>query len=150
MLKVLDDGVQIVLVGKSKNPLWVMSIWLVVVAVAVAVVAMTMPVDITIGVMFIFALLIFTFNHYKDKLSSYAYISTGELIIKSHHFITNGHSVKLSATVNIDILGGTLQIKDRGRVWHISGFGDEKELSVAKSVLEGRLLQTRERAIKLA
>lgn len=62
MLKVIDDSVQITLMGKDKNPLFLVSLVLVICAVLVAIIAMTMSIRITIGAMFIFACLIFGFN----------------------------------------------------------------------------------------
>lgn len=149
MLKVVDDGVQITLMGKNKNPLFVMSVLLMILAVAVAIIAITMPIRTTIGALFVFACLIFAFNIYKNKLSHQTFINAGQLIIKNRHFIGGGHSVKLSNHAKIEMVNHTLIINDLGRVWHIAGFEQDKEIQVAKSVLEGKALEKKERAIRL-
>lgn len=149
MLKVIDDGITITLTGKAKNPLLLWSSALVILAVGLAVVAMTMPIRITIGAMFGFAVLIFIFNIYKNKLKNHSFINQGQLTIKNRHFISNGHSVKLSDNATITIAQHKLIIDDLGRVWHIFGFEQDKELHIAKSVLEGKALEKRERAIRL-
>lgn len=149
MLKVIDDGVQITLTGKHKNPLLLYSSVLVVLAVVVAFVAALAPVRITLAVMFAFAGLVLLFNLYKNKLSTHSFISAGNLIVKSRHFISDGHSVKLSNDAVIKLSNQDLIIHDLGRVWHISGFAQIRELEIAKSVLEGKALEKRERAIRL-
>lgn len=149
MLKVIDGGVQITLTGKDKNPLFIISMLLIILALIVAVIAMTMSIRITIGALFVFACLIFAFNIYKNKMSNQSFISTGQLIIKNRHFISGGHAVKLSNDAKIEIINQTLIINDLGRVWHIVGFEQDKEIHVAKSVLEGKPLEKKERAIRL-
>lgn len=149
MLKVVDEGVSITLVGKDKNPLFVMAGVLVVCAIGVAVVAMTMPAEITIGVMAVFAVLIFGFNIYKNRLQYQSHIASGQIIIKNRAFIANGQNVKLSQNAQISLTDTTLIIIDLGRSWHISGFETDKERQVAKSVLEGKALEKREQAIRL-
>lgn len=149
MLKVIDDGVTITLTGKTKNPLLVASFVLVVLAVGVLIIAMTAQTRTTISVMFGFAILIFIFNIYKNKLTNHGFISQGQLTIKNRHFISNGHSVKLSDNATISITEQKLIVDDLGRVWHIWGFESDKELHVAKSVLEGKTPEKRERAIRL-
>lgn len=149
MLKVVDEGVSITLVGKDKNPLFVMAGVLVVCAIGVAVVAMTMPAEITIGVMAVFAVLIFGFNIYKNRLQYQSHIASGKIIIKNRAFIANGQNVKLSQNAQISLTDTTLIIMDLGRSWHISGFETDKERQVAKSVLEGKALEKREQAIRL-
>lgn len=149
MLKVVDDGVSITLVGKNKNPLFMMASGLIVLAVVVAVVAMTMPVKITIGVMAVFAVLIFGFNIYKNRLQYQSHVASGQITIKNHAFITNGQHVKLTNNAQITLTDTTLIIADLGRSWHISGFETDKERQVAKSVLEGKALQKNEQAIRI-
>lgn len=149
MLKVVDDGVVITLAGKDKNPLFMMSLVLVILAIGVAVIAMTMSVEITIGSFFVLACLIFGFNLYKNKLKNHGFISTGNITIKNRQFIGGGQSVKLSSDAQISLANDTLIIKDLGRVWQISGFEMDKEIHIAKSVLEGKALEKRERAIRL-
>lgn len=149
MLKVIDDGVIITLTGNNKSPLLLWSSILVVLAIGVAVVAITTSTRTTIGVMFVFAVLVFIFNIYKNKLSNHGFISTGQLTIKNHHFISSSHSVKLSDDATITLTQQKLIIRDLGRVWHISGFEQDKELHITKSILEGKALEKRERAIRL-
>lgn len=149
MLKIIDDGVVITLTGNNKNPLLLWSSALLVLAVGLAVVAMTMPIRITIGAMFVFAVLIFFFNMYKNKLNNHGFIGAGQLTIKNRHFIGDGHSVKLSNHAKIEMVNHTLIINDLGRVWHIAGFEQDKELHIAKAILEGKTPEKRERAIRL-
>ena len=133
MLKVIDDGVSITLSGTDTNPIFVMAGVLVVLAVVVAVVAV----------------LIFGFNVYKNRLKYQSRIATGVIIIKNRAFITQGHTVKLSENASIELINDALVITDLGRSWHVLGFDDDKERHVAKSVLEGRVLQKQEQAIRI-
>ena len=149
MLKVVDDGVSITLVGKDKNPLFVMASVLVVLAIGVAVVAMTMPVQIIIGVMAVFAVLVFGFNIYKNRLQYQSHITNGQITIKRRTLITNNQNIKLTDDVQITLTDGILIIKDIGRSWYISGFESDKECHVAKSVLEGKVLEKKEKAIRI-
>lgn len=149
MLKVIDDGVSITLNGTDKNPLFAISAILVVLAIGVAVVAMVAPVQITIGVMAVFAVLIFMFNIYKNRLQYQSHIATGQFIVKNRSFMAVGHTVKLSENAQIELVGETLMVVDLGRTWLISGFDNDKERHVAKSVLEGKALEKQERAIRL-
>lgn len=149
MLKVIDDGVVVTLTGKDKNPTFAISLVLVILALGVALIAITMPVQITMVAFFVLACLIFGFNLYKNKRSNHGFISTGNLTIKNRHFIGGGHSVKLSDDAKIVLMPNGLTIKDLGRVWQLSGFESDKELHVVKSVLEGKALEKRERAVRL-
>lgn len=149
MLKVIDEGVSITLNGTDKNPLFIISAVLVVLAIGVAVVAMFAPVEITIGAMALLTVLIFAFNHYKNRQKYQSHIATGTIIIKNRTLIAGGQTVKLSDDAKISLVGETLLIDDLGRSWHVSGFDGEKERHVAKSVLEGKALEKRERAIRI-
>lgn len=149
MLKVVDEGVSITLNGTDKNPLFAISAVLVVLAIGVAVIAMFAPVELTIGAMAMLAVLIFIFNHYKNRLKYQSHIATGTIIIKNRTLIAGGQTVKLSDDAEILLAGETLVISDLGRSWHIGGFDGEKERQVAKSVLEGKALEKRERAIRI-
>lgn len=149
MLKVIDDGVSITLSGTDTNPIFVMAGVLVVLAVVVAVVAMMASVKVTIATMAVFAVLIFSFNVYKNRLKYQSRIATGVIIIKNRVFITQGHTVKLSENASIELINDALVITDLGRSWHVLGFDDDKERHVAKSVLEGRVLQKQEQAIRI-
>lgn len=149
MLKVVDDGVVIQLSGVETNPMLIPSAILVVLAVVLVVIAMTMSVKITIGAMAVFAILIFIFNRYRQRYQYEKTIATGQLVIKNRHFISAGYSIKLSDDAIIIMHHCTLTIKDLGRVWRIMGFDSEKECLVAQSVLEGRVLQKCEQAIRI-
>ena len=149
MLKVVDDGVVIQLSGVQTNPLLIPAAMLVVVALIVAIIAMTMPVKATIGAMAVLAVLIFVFNRYKQRYQYEKTIATGQITVKNRHFISAGHAVKLSNDATIIVRHHTLTIKDLGRVWHITGFDNEKECLIAQSVLEGKALQKREQPIRI-
>ena len=56
---------------------------------------------------------------------------------------------KLTDDVQITLTDGILIIKDIGRSWYISGFESDKECHVAKSVLEGKALEKKEKAIRI-
>ena len=149
MLKVIDEGVQITLTGKAKDPLFMLSFVLLGVAILVGVSAMMLPTKATLSIFFVFAVLVFGFNAYKRRLATQTFIATGSLTVKNRHFIGGAHAIKLSENAKIDIVGESLVIDDLGRKWHLSGFDDVKEIHVAKSVLEGKALEKQERAIRM-
>ncbi len=149
MLKVIDEGVQITLSGKPKDPLFMLSFMLLAVAILVAISAMTLSTKATLFILFVFACLVFGFNSYKRRLASKTFIVSGTLTVKNRHFIGGGHAIKLSEKAKITLTAESLLIEDLGRTWVLSGFDDGREIHVAKSVLEGKALEKQEKAIRL-
>lgn len=150
MIKVIDDGIEITLQGNQSNPLFLFSLLLVAMAMVTAVIAMTLPVKVTIGALFVLAVFIFMFNIYKNHHGKRSYFATGRLVLKERHFLIGAHSVKLTQHAELLLIDGGLVIKDAGRVWHFSGFETDKESQIAKSVLEGKRLEKKACAIRLA
>lgn len=149
MLKVLEDGVEITLNGKDKNPLFLFSSILVICAILVAVVAMVAPVEMTLLAFFGLACLILGFNIYKNKLSKQMLISTGVLTIKNQELQFLGRKILLSKNAQIIMLDENLTIMDLDKTWVFSGFDSQKELEVAHCVLQGKMLQKQAKSIRL-
>ncbi len=149
MLKVLEDGVQITLHGKDKNPLFLFSSVLVVCAILVAIIAMTSPIQTTLLAFFGLACLIFGFNIYKHKLSKQVVITTGTVVIKNNQIALQNQTIKLTQDAQISICDDSLNIEDLGRKWVFVGFENQKELEIVQCVLQGRMLQKRVKTIRL-
>lgn len=149
MLKVLEDGVEITLNGKDKNPLFLFSSILVICAILVAVVAMVAPVEMTLLAFFGLACLILGFNIYKNKLSKQMLISTGVLTIKNQELQFLGRKILLSKNAQIIMLDESLTVMDLDKTWVFSGFDSQKELEVAHCVLQGKMLQKQAKSIRL-
>lgn len=149
MLKVLEDGVEITLNGKDKNPLFLFSSVLVICAILVAVIAMVAPVEMTLLAFFGLACLILGFNIYKNKLSKQMLISTGVLTIKNQELQFLGRKILLSKNAQIIMLDESLTVMDLDKTWVFSGFDSQKELEVAHCVLQGKMLQKQAKSIRL-
>ncbi|OOR87607.1 hypothetical protein B0181_10120 [Moraxella caviae] len=149
MIKVLDDGVQITLAGGESDSLFMWSIVMLMLAVATAVACFTLPVPYAIGAVACLAVLMYFFNAKKNAVKSARHHSAGVLTLKNRHININGAGMALSEQAQIIATAKTLTVSDRGISHQFSGFGDAREIDIAKQVLEGRAIAKREKAISL-
>lgn len=149
MLTVNDDGVSIQLSGQGGDPLFWWSVGLLVLGMIVAVVCFTMPVEYAIGSLFVFAVAMFGFNIKRHRAKRRHVFGVGELRLTPKRFVIDDKSLTLSETAEVIINGAWLIIKDRGLEYHFSGFADEREMSIAKAVLDGQSVAKKNAVIKM-
>ena len=150
MLTVNEDGVSIQLSGQGGDPLFWWSVGLLVLGVIVAVVCFTLPVEYAIGSLFVFAVAMFGFNIKRHQAKRRHVFGVGELRLTPKRFAIDDKSLTLSETAEVSIDGVWLIIKDRGLEYHFTGFADEREIQVAKQVLQGKSIQSRAASIRMA
>ncbi|VEG13035.1 hypothetical protein [Moraxella cuniculi] len=149
MLKVCDDGVIIRLDGRADNRLFWWSLSLVLVGIVVAIACMALPVAYAIGSLFVFAVLMFGFNIQKHRAKSQHCFTQGELILTPKRFSINQIALTLADDAKIEQVGNWLIVKDRGLEYRFSGFADERQMQVARSVLAGATVQANQVAIRI-
>ncbi|MDO5652162.1 MAG: hypothetical protein Q4G13_08550 [Moraxella sp.] len=149
MLKVLNDGVQITLNGNGSDPLFIWAGCLVGLAVLVAVGCMVLPVPYAIGSVALLAIFMYFFNQQRHAVKTIKHYHQGVLIIRSNHFSIDGAGVGLSDNAQIDIAKGVLSVVDRGLSYRFVGFDDDKELEIAKKVLQGHAITKNEKTVKM-
>ena len=150
MLTVNDDGVSIRLIGQGSDPLFWWSVGLLVLGIIVAVICFTLPVEYAIGSLFVFAVAMFGFNIKRHQAKRRHVFGVGELRLTPKRFAIDDKSLTLSETAEVSIDGVWLIIKDRGLEYHFTGFADEREIQVAKQVLQGKSIQSRAASIRMA
>ena len=150
MLTVNDDGVSIQLSGQGSDPLFWWSVGLLVLGIIVAVICFTLPVEYAIGSLFVFAVAMFGFNIKHHQAKRRHVFGVGELRLAPKRFAIDDKSLTLSETAEVSIDGVWLIIKDRGLEYHFTGFADEREIQVAKQVLQGKSIQSRAVSIRMA
>lgn len=148
-MRVLDDGVEITLAGKSSDTLFVWSIAMLGCALVVAVICFTLPVPYAIGAVAVWAVLMYFFNQKKHAAKTQKHHAQGTLIIKNRHLIINGVQISLSQEAKISSDGERLSVFDKGLCHHFAGFTDVREIKIAKAVLEGRKIAKRAKEIKM-
>lgn len=149
MLTVNDDGVSIRLTGQGGDPLFWWSVGLLVLGIVVAVICFTMPVEYAIGSLFVFAVAMFGFNIKRHQAKRRHVFGVGELKLTPKRFMTDDKSLTLSESAQVDIDGVWLIVKDRGLEYHFTGFTDEREMSIAKAVLDGQSVAKKNAVIKM-
>ncbi len=149
MLTVNDDGVSIRLTGQGGDPLFWWSVGLLVLGIVVAVICFTMPVEYAIGSLFVFAVAMFGFNIKRHQAKRRHVFGVGELRLKPKRFMIDDKSLTLSESAQVDINGVWLIVKDRGLEYHFTGFADEREISIAKAVLDGQSVAKKNAVIKM-
>lgn len=149
MLTVNDDGVSIRLTGQGGDPLFWWSVGLLVLGIVVAVICFTMPVEYAIGSLFVFAVAMFGFNIKRHQAKRRHVFGVGELRLTPKRFMIDDKSLTLSESAQVDINGVWLIVKDRGIEYHFSGFADEREMSIAKAVLDGQSVAKKNAVIKM-
>ncbi len=149
MLTVNDDGVSIRLTGQGGDPLFWWSVGLLVLGIVVAVICFTMPVEYAIGSLFVFAVAMFGFNIKRHQAKRRHVFGVGELKLTPKRFMIDDKSLTLSESAQVDIDGVWLIVKDRGIEYHFSGFADEREMSIAKAVLDGQSVAKKNAVIKM-
>ncbi|WP_294032914.1 hypothetical protein [uncultured Moraxella sp.] len=149
MLTVNDDGVSIRLTGQGGDPLFWWSVGLLVLGIVVAVICFTMPVEYAIGSLFVFAVAMFGFNIKRHQAKRRHVFGVGELRLTPKRFMIDDKSLTLSESAQVDINGVWLIVKDRGLEYHFSGFADEREMSIAKAVLDGQSVAKKNAVIKM-
>ena len=150
MLTVNEDGVSIQLSGQGGDPLFWWSVGLLVLGIIVAVICFTLPVEYAIGSLFVFAVAMFGFNIKRHQAKRRHVFGVGELQLTPKRFMIDDKSLTLSESAQVDINGAWLIIKDRGLEYHFTGFADEREIQVAKQVLQGKSIQSRKVNIRMA
>lgn len=149
MLTVNDDGVSIRLTGQGGDPLFWWSVGLLVLGIVVAVICFTMPVEYAIGSLFVFAVAMFGFNIKRHQAKRRHVFGVGELRLTPKRFMIDDKSLTLSESAQVDINGVWLIVKDRGIEYHFTGFADEREMSIAKAVLDGQSVAKKNAVIKM-
>lgn len=149
MIKVIDDGVQITLMGQNKDTLFLWSIAMLICAVVVAVICFTLPVPYAIASLAIWAVLMYFFNQKKHAAKSQKYHTQGLLVLKSHHIIINDMSIKLTKQAQIISENRCLIVRDGGVSHYFEGFDDQREIEVAKAVLGGQRIVKQAKSIKM-
>ncbi|WFF39113.1 hypothetical protein LU290_02475 [Moraxella nasibovis] len=149
MMRVLDDGVEITLAGKSSDSLFVWSIAMLGCALVVAVICFTLPVPYAIGAVAVWAVLMYFFNQKKHAAKTHKHHAQGTLIIKNRLLIINGVQISLSQDAKISSDGERLSVFDKGLCHHFAGFTDVREIEIAKAVLEGQKIAKRAKEIKM-
>ena len=149
MLTVNDDGVSIRLTGQGGDPLFWWSVGLLVLGIVVAVICFTMPVEYAIGSLFVFAVAMFGFNIKRHQAKRRHVFGVGELKLTPKRFMIDDKSLTLSESAQVDINGTWLIVKDRGIEYHFTGFADEREMSIAKAVLDGQSVAKKNAVIKM-
>ncbi len=149
MLTVNDDGVSIRLTGQGGDPLFWWSVGLLVLGIVVAVICFTMPVEYAIGSLFVFAVAMFGFNIKRHQAKRRHVFGVGELRLTPKRFMIDDKSLTLSVSAQVNINGVWLIVKDRGLEYHFTGFADEREMSIAKAVLDGQSVAKKNAVIKM-
>ncbi len=149
MLTVNDNGVTIRLTGQGGDPLFWWSVGLLVLGIVVAVICFTMPVEYAIGSLFVFAVAMFGFNIKRHQAKRRHVFGVGELRLTPKRFMIDNKSLTLSESAQVDINGVWLIVKDRGIEYHFTGFADEREMSIAKAVLDGQSVAKKNAVIKM-
>ncbi|WP_323842026.1 MULTISPECIES: hypothetical protein [unclassified Moraxella] len=149
-MKVIDDGVEIVLAGKNTDGMFVWSVAMLVCALVVAIICFTLPVPYAISAVGVWAVLMYFFNQKKHIAKTQKHHAQGVLIIKNHHFSINGMSTSLSKAAQISSEGKHLIINDDGASYYFGGFAGEHEIDVAKAVLNGQSIVKRTKTIKMS
>ncbi|OOS23348.1 hypothetical protein [Moraxella pluranimalium] len=149
MLTVNDDGVSIRLTGQGGDPLFWWSVGLLVLGIVVAVICFTMPVAYAIGSLFVFAVAMFGFNIKRHQAKRRHVFGVGELRLTPKRFMIDDKSLTLSESAQVDINGVWLIVKDRGIEYHFTGFAGEREMSIAKAVLDGQSIAKKNAVIKM-
>ena len=152
MLTVLDDGIKVHLTGRMptlSNPLYLGSVLLLLLAIGLAIGLTVLNTKWAIGCMAGFAVLVFIFNHFRQRASTHTHICSGTLIAKKQQFSTDTWHIHLSADTKMRVTNMTLTICDHGRVWQITGFDNQKEVLITQAVLQGQRYQTQQKHIRL-
>ncbi|MDO4441992.1 MAG: hypothetical protein Q4B81_07395 [Moraxella sp.] len=148
-MQVLEDGVQITLMGKACDALFMWAFVMLLCSVLVAVICFTMPVPYAIGAVAVWAVLMYFFNQKKHAAKTNKHHAQGLLVIKQGFFSIDGMNVRLSDGAQITAGQTQLSICDKGCCHHFTGFTDEREIAIAKVVLEGQKIATRQKTIKM-
>ncbi|WP_432481444.1 hypothetical protein [Moraxella sp. ZY200743] len=148
-MQVIEDGVQIRLIGKTCDYLFIWALAMLLCSVLVAVICFTMPVPYAIGAVALWAVLMYFFNQKKHTAKTQQYHAQGLLVIKQGFFSINGMNVRLSENAWIQADQAQLTICDKGCCHHFVGFADEREVVIAKAVLEGQKIAIRQTTIKM-
>ncbi len=150
MLKVKEGAVHITLNGSATDPMFYWSMALLLVGVVVALICFTQPVPYAIGALALFAVLMFFFNHQKQKAKLHHVFSQGTLIVTPKRFAIDDKALTLKDDAVIHTDGDWLIVTDRSIEYRFTGFSDANEINVAAAVLSGRQIAMREVAVKMA
>lgn len=150
MAKIVDGTLIVMLDGKGGNPLFWWALLLLVAGTVVAVICFTMPTAYAIGSLFVFAVLIFVFNLKKQKAQLSHTFAAGQLALTPKRFVIDKKSITLSDTATIQNVSNRILIVDRGIEYRLLGFANEQELTLAKQVLQGTAIASKNANIRLA
>ena len=99
--------------------------------------------------MALFAVLMFFFNHQKQKAKLRHVFSRGTLILTPKRFAIDDKALTLKDDADIRAEGDWLIVTDRSIEYRFTGFSDVAEINVAAAVLSGRQIAMREVAVKM-
>lgn len=148
MLQVTDTGVQVILKGKSTHKGFVMAVALVSFALLVAAALAILPTHYALITLALLGCVALAFGWYRQKNIAQQF-SHGLLKVSPFALNCNHQSHVFSSTLTVIAHDSQLTLIDHDLTLVITGFENDKECQIVKSVLLGATIQTHAKSIKL-